>query len=444
MKKQKEDNIMKKILVIVMALAMGFSSLHAQKYGKTPEDSIKCLQNLSVYGEFYKQKNYAGAYDAWKQVLELCPATSLNTYIRGSVILKQMMAATKDPAQRAQYFEELMKLWDMRAQYYGRPGYCLGMKAQDMRTYAPSKIQDAMELFNQALAYANEPNFINIPYFYFECVRDAYKANLISKDDLFAAYDKATTILEDIAEMNPADTTADAMMNTVSRLFEPYASCEDLVAMYTEKFEANKTNAEFLRKATKMLASRGCTDSEIFFQLTDALYEMHPTPESAYLMAQMCNRNEEFGRIGAFLNGETISQLPENQRENAYLLVANACWRLNHYGDGRRACNNALKINPQSGRAYLLLGMLYASGADACPGDGTPVAKRAPFWAAVDMFIKAKSVDPEVAEAANTAINTYSQHFPSADDLFTYGLREGSTYQISCWFTHTTTIRAAK
>ena len=117
---------------------------------------------------------------------------------------------------------------------------------------------------------------------------------------------------------------------------------------------------------------------------------------------------------------------------------------MNHYGDGRRACTKALQINPNSGRAYLLLGMLYAAGADACPGDGTPIAKRAPFWAAVDMFAKAKAVDPSVAEAANSAIATYSQHFPSADDLFTYGLREGSSYQISCWFTHTTTIRAAK
>ncbi len=435
---------MKKILAIVVALAMGGSALHAQKYGKTPEDSIKCLQNLSVYQEFYKQKNYTGAYDAWKQVLELCPATSLNTYIRGNTILKQMIAATKDPAQRGQYFDEMMKLWDMRAQYYGRPGYCLGMKAKDMRDYAPSRLEDAMELFNQALAYANEPNFVNIPYFYFECMRDAYKAQKISKDDLFAAYDKATTILEDIAEQDLSDETANTMMNTISKMFEPYASCEDLVAMYTEKFETNKGDAEFLRKATKMLASRGCTDAEIFFQLTDALYELHPTPESAYLMAQMCNRNEDFGRIGAFLSDETISQLPADQQENAYLLVANACWRLNHYGDGRRACTKALQINPNSGRAYLLLGMLYAAGADACPGDGTPIAKRAPFWAAVDMFAKAKAVDPSVAEAANSAIATYSQHFPSADDLFTYGLREGSSYQISCWFTHTTTIRAAK
>ena len=435
---------MKKILAIVVALAMGGSALHAQKYGKTPEDSIKCLQNLSVYQEFYKQKNYTGAYDAWKQVLELCPATSLNTYIRGNTILKQMIAATKDPAQRGQYFDEMMKLWDMRAQYYGRPGYCLGMKAKDMRDYAPSRLEDAMELFNQALAYANEPNFVNIPYFYFECMRDAYKAQKISKDDLFAAYDKATTILEDIAEQDPSDETANTMMNTISKMFEPYASCEDLVAMYTEKFETNKGDAEFLRKATKMLASRGCTDAEIFFQLTDALYELHPTPESAYLMAQKCNRNEDFGRIESFLSDETISQLPSDQQENAYLLVANACWRLNHYGDGRRACTKALQINPNSGRAYLLLGMLYAAGADACPGDGTPIAKRAPFWAAVDMFAKAKAVDPSVAEAANSAIATYSQHFPSADDLFTYGLREGSSYQISCWFTHTTTIRAAK
>lgn len=435
---------MKKILASALALLAGFSALHAQKYGKTPEDSLACLQNLSVYQEFFKQKNYADAYTAWEKVLELCPATSLNTYIRGNTILKYMWGSTKDQALKDKYFDEMMKLWDMRAQYYGRPGYCLGMKAKDMRDYAPGKIQDAMDLFNQALAYANEPNFVNIPYFYFECMRDAYKAKLIGKDELFAAYDKATGILEDIAEQDPSDENANAMMNTISKMFEPYASCEDLVSMYTQKFEASKSDAEFLRKATKMLAARGCTDSEIFFKMTDALYEMHPTAESAYLMAQMCKRNEEYSRIGSFLKDEIIDSLPEDQKENAYLMLAEACLKLNHYGDGRRACNKALDINPKSGGAYLLLGMLYASGADACPGDGTPIAQRAPFWAAVDMFVKAKSVDSNVTEMANRLIGMYSPHFPSADDLFTYGLREGSTYEISCWFTHTTTVRAAK
>ena len=91
-----------------------------------------------------------------------------------------------------------------------------------------------------------------------------------------------------------------------------------------------------------------------------------------------------------------------------------------------------------------MLGSLYAASTGNCKGDGTPVAARAPLWAAVDMFVKARNVDPSLTETVNKLIATYSAHFPSSDDLFTYGLKEGDTYTVSCWFTHTTTIRAGR
>ena len=55
---------MKKIKRIGMALMLTALavSANAQKTGKTPEDSVKCIENLSLYQESYKMKNYADAY----------------------------------------------------------------------------------------------------------------------------------------------------------------------------------------------------------------------------------------------------------------------------------------------------------------------------------------------------------------------------------------------
>lgn len=432
---------MKKLLVIVLILAAG-AAVHAQKYGATPEDSLTCLQNLSVYQEFYKQKNYYDAYDSWKKVLDVCPATSLNTYIRGSVILKTRIAQEKDPAKRSRYIEELLALWDLRMQYYGRPGYCMGMKARDMRTYQPSKIKEAMELYTKAMEYATEAGFINIPYFYFEGARDAFKASVIDKIGLIMAYDKAITALDNMKKANPSDTLPAAMETAINRLFEPYASCEDLVSIYTEKFKTSSQDAEFLRKATAMLNMRSCTDSEIFFQMTEALHRLEPSATSAYLMARMNYSREKYADAVGYLTDDVLGQLEAGDRENAYLLVGDASMKLGRYSAARSACSKVVELNPNNGRAYILLGSVYASGADACTGDGSPIAKRAPYWAAVDMFVKAKTVEPSLAETVNKLIATYSAHFPSSDDLFTYGLKEGDSYTISCWFTHTTTIRA--
>ena len=52
---------MKKI-TLALALASIFTltliDANAQRFGKTPQDSIECLMNNSLYKEFYKQKAY--------------------------------------------------------------------------------------------------------------------------------------------------------------------------------------------------------------------------------------------------------------------------------------------------------------------------------------------------------------------------------------------------
>ena len=85
---------MTKIGLAIMLAAMAFSA-NAQKTGKTPEDSVKCIENLSLYQEAYKMKNYADAYKPWKEVLQYCPGYNKNVYIRGGNILKTMIANAK-------------------------------------------------------------------------------------------------------------------------------------------------------------------------------------------------------------------------------------------------------------------------------------------------------------------------------------------------------------
>lgn len=438
---------MKKIFVVAAAL-MGVSALHAQKYGATPEDSLSCLQNLSVYQEHFKQGNYTEAYDAWKQVLSLCPSSSKNNFIRGNTILKNLIAKEKDAAVRTGYVDELIALWDSRRQYFGETGYCLGMQAADLRAYRPKELRKALDLFTEAMRYVEESaqikNFENIPEMYFNACCDAFKAGLIDKETLINSYDQSITALETIAALNPKNDKVSERESGINTLFEPFAACQDLIPIYTKKFETASSDINFLKKATRMLNMRSCTDSDIFFAMTEALYKLEPTPQSAYLMARMCRSKGENAQAIAYLTEDVVAQLGASDKENAYLLIADAYMKMNRFNDGRMACNKVLDINPNNGRAYLLLGFMYAGGAGSCQGDGTPVAARAPYWAAVDMFNKAKKVDPELTEAVNQQIAVYSAHFPSADDLFTYGLREGDSYTISCWFTHTTTIRASR
>lgn len=211
---------MKRLVFIAVSVLMA-APLSAQKYGATPEDSIECIKNLSIYQEFYKQKAYADAYPAWKEVLHYCPNTSKNTYIRGNVILKQMIARTQDAEAKKQYIAELMQLWDLRIQYYGEPAYCAGQKASDMRTYMPDAIDEAKTLFLTAMEDQKEVRNYAIPFLYLRTVIDAFKASQATKDDILEAYEKGTALLDVYQAAKPEDTKIGEAMAGLDALLEP-------------------------------------------------------------------------------------------------------------------------------------------------------------------------------------------------------------------------------
>lgn len=70
--------------------------------------------------------------------------------------------------------------------------------------------------------------------------------------------------------------------------------------------------------------------------------------------------------------------------------------------------------------------------------------KKAVFWAAVDKYAKAKQVDSELEESMNSLIASYSQYFPSKEDIFFHDLKVGDTYSIGCWINERTTVRERK
>ena len=48
----------------------------------------ECIQNLSIFAESAKVKNYEAAYEPWMKVREECPSINLAIYSYGERILK--------------------------------------------------------------------------------------------------------------------------------------------------------------------------------------------------------------------------------------------------------------------------------------------------------------------------------------------------------------------
>ena len=169
---------MKMITAILLVFALGTTSTFAQKgvddgsrFGHG-EDSLRCLQNLSIYAEYVKTGNFRDAYLPWKAVYTECPKAQVLTYINGAKILRWFISNEKDATKRAAYVDELMGVYDQRLKYLDElnklvrtpttEGSVLGMKAHDYIVYSAANldVNKAYDMFKKYIIICFKHNII--------------------------------------------------------------------------------------------------------------------------------------------------------------------------------------------------------------------------------------------------------------------------------------------
>jgi tetratricopeptide (TPR) repeat protein len=158
-------------------------------------------------------------------------------------------------------------------------------------------------------------------------------------------------------------------------------------------------------------------------------------------MGKMYIKKEKWPKALEYLKQATDLQEDPNKKADLFYLMAVVNFQQKKYSQARSNCYDVLKYRPNDGKAYILIGNMYAISAKSC-GNNDLTTKVA-YWAAVDKFIKAKNVDPSVADDAKKLINTYSQYFPATETIFFYDLKKGDKYKVECWINETTTVRTS-
>lgn len=432
---------MKTLKIIGIATAIILSSnTFGQKYGKTPEDSIKCITNLSLYGEFFKQKNYKDAYEPWIWVFKNCPTASENTFIRGAVIVRNRIDNIKEQKNKDPYIDTLMQVYDERIQFFGQKGIVLGRKGIDLAALSPSKGIEAYNILKEAIEIEGNKTKSNVILSYFLTTVKLAKEEKFKKDSVLDAYDYISDIVDYNIQNNKKDSAEfEKVRNNIEFAFEPYASCQDLINIYTLKYQSRPDDISLLKKITRTLEKKKCTEDKLFYYASVKLFQLEPTPESAYNIGIYSIKREEYSKAAEYFVKCAESTTDLTKKFESYYYLAKISLITKQFSKGKQYALEAMKLKTNDGRTYIVLGELYAAGARDC-GDNELTSKVA-FWVAVDKFIQAKNIDPTVADEANKKIATYQKYFPSNDNIFFYNLQKGQSYTVGCWINETTTIR---
>ncbi len=433
---------MKKLVLALIVLIVNLSLVKAQddKFGSDPE---KCKINLSLYKEFVKQKNYKDALPGWRNAYKICPKSTKSLYIDGAKIYRYMIKTNKkDKELKEKYIDTLMMVYDQRVKYFNQEPYVRGRQGFDLYKYRKSEYEDAYN--KMKMAVDAEKASAAVLQMYMLATTKMYKNKKIDPGTVVENFSTCSSQIDKMIE-SAKDTTKQAKLkkvkNNITDIFAKSgaASCDVLVDYYTPKFEADPKNAELLKTVTKFLDMNKCTDSKLFLDASEALYDIEPSAQAAHNIAILAVKKENYSKAAEYFK-KAVELVEDNELKAKYSMdLAKVYTKQKLYESARASALNALKYKSGWGEPYLLIGKLYAASAQSCGSD--KFEKNAVYWVAVDKFIKAKSVDPSIAKQANTLINQYKVHFPNKEDAFFKGVNAGDTYKVGCWINESTKAR---
>ena len=414
------------------------------KFGADPEE---CKKNISLYREYFKQKNHADALPFWRLALGQCPASTKNLYINGEVMTKARIGKEKDEARKSGLIDTLMLLYDMRIQHFDQKGYVLGKKGVDLFKYRDTNVQEVYGILKESFELENEKTGANALMRYFQVTEKLKRDEKLSIDVLMDTYDKVTGAIEKVLAQDPGNENMKKVKLNVEKLFGPHADCPALVSIYTPKVEESPTDTTLLMKVINFLDKKECKKEPLFMTAVKKLYEIKPSAVSAAALGKMNAANEKYDEAEKYYKEAINLQTNDEKRGQYCIELAQVFLRKNEHANARDFAKKAASARPKWGKPYILIGDLYATTAHTCAKQGSQTydcESKVAYWAAVDKYKRAKSIDPEVAEEAGKRISKYKKLFPTAENCFFQTLQDGAEYTVGCWINEKTTVQLKK
>lgn len=429
-----------------MAIVMfGIQSVKAQgirTYTSNNEDSMACVTALSLYIEFFKQKNYSDARIGWRQATAVCPKSTESLWQNGVTIYEEMAKATADETQKAGFIDTMFWAYDQRIVHFGKEGYVLGLKGSDWAKYHDNDPKGAFEILSKSFELEGNESKPGAVLYLYKSVYDMYRKKQAEKSLMFEWYPRVSDVIdanlkkETNANLIKAWESAQA---NIDKMFGTVAECPDLIEIYTPQFNSNSDDIALLKRIIKVFEKRDCTEEDLYLKVAAKLYEKEPSPEAAYAIANGYAKKKNISAAAEFYAKAYETTEDNDLKLKAYEKGAKVALASGQASKAKSLALKMLAINPNSGEAYMIIGDAYVAGKSDCGGN--ECTSRLVFIAAVDKYQRAKSVDGSVAEDAQKKINAYSQQFPKREDCFFHGLQEGQSVTLDCWIGETVTLR---
>lgn len=422
---------MKKLAIILLGALLATSAM-AQTEPNYGPDKDKCLEKVSLYSGYLKQKMYKDAYKFWGQAVEVCPEYGTNLYANGIYILKQLRKdKTYTKEQRQNFTDSIATVYEAGIKIFGGTPEILESYGADLIIYTGdyekgvANIKEAIDGLRYEIKYSTY-------IYYSQALAKLEKREDVDCEVLVEEYDR----LSQFIEMNKGATGMDKAQEAIDKYLGPCLTCDKLLPVIEKKFEAAKTDGDLRRKILKLLGDRECTGNEMYRTLAIKECDKNPSTDAYISLGNGYYGDKKYSEALKYYEKGISLEEDKAKKENLLTKAAGIALASGSISKASSLANDVLELNPNSGEAYLV--KAFVAARSSC--GNSAFERSTKYWVAYDYASKAKSVDAGVADKTNKALGQYRAGFPEKGELFAQGLKEGESYS-SC-AGGSTTVRA--
>lgn len=444
-------------------LAVLFFIVSAPVVFSQAENNEECIVKYNLFKGDYSAGKYDVAYENWLWTMDNCPALTVNIYKLGIKIAESRLEAATTPADKAAAVKLVERVYTQRLEHFPQD---LARVYSDYATFKDAQGASEDEVFvlleKSFKADVTDISPTNI-YRYFDIILNKYKDT--NPQIVFDTYDEVGEGIElkrddyskqlDLIKAKDSTTLSDRDKNNkiayeqhLSNLelveggldakLAAISTCENLIPLNKKYFQEHKTDGVWLKRAVSRMYNKECTDDPFYDILVEAYVKADPSPQASVFYAGILMKNGETNKAMEYFKKAIDQETDSYSRAKYALRVAEILRKKGRLEEARSYAYKALDYQPTLGKAYLLIGSMYASSANSCGND--VVSKRMVYVAALNKALKAKAVDPSISSLANRFIASYADNIPTKKDLFVAGVASGSRHKIGCWINETVIV----
>lgn len=410
------------IILVIILINCGSTSTAKVHKTLSPVDSMKVMEQYSLFSEYHKNRDFVSALPYGWKILEMDPArfAKFFFYKMEETLWYMHDSAGVSPEEVGQIQDSIIGFYENAIEYYpDDKAYFQARKAFVKESWLDAN--PAEVITDYELAFEWKPDFSS---YYHNRLGQLYIANASEENDYKT---KALELYSMLSEREPENSMWVEILESLAE------NIDELVQLTKRTWDMDNEN---LQKAWRY-ASMAIRANEFNTAIEPLEFLVEKAPDGINYWNQLASAYQKTDQhTKAESAYRKLIQLEPESKEH-YL---NLGFNLREQGKLSAARSEFLKASEVGGGWALAIyweGYLYEQAARSCTNFDAKVV----FLLAQQTYRRALSMDPSL-DNARDRVNALSSYVPTKEDYFFRNLKSGDTIPITCvgWIGKSVTV----